>query len=62
MALSEGFLAGSKEEKEEREAQKKEGPFMIKHLEECGPKGGVIIALRPNESRWAAVDLAKQEI
>lgn len=57
----EGAQPGSEEAKQIAEAKKKEAPFFARHLEKCGPKGGVIRAINPDEADWSKLDPLKRE-
>src|ERR1041385_5110921 len=44
----EGAAPGSTEAKEIAAAKKTEAPFFVRHLEQCGRKGGIIKAVYPD--------------
>lgn len=50
----------SQQEKRTEEAATKP-PFSIRHLEQCGPKGGMVKAVYPDEPGWARLDSEKRE-
>ena len=61
VSLSEGAKPGSEDEKAIVDAKKTEGPFMVRHLEKCGPKGGMVIGIYPDDPRWNKLDPKKRE-
>jgi hypothetical protein len=61
ISLMEGAQAGSSEAKQVNEAKKSEAPFFVRHLEQCGKKGGMIKALYPDEPEWSKLDPKKRE-
>ena len=60
-SLVEGQEPGSDEDKAISEARKIEGPFMAKHLAECGPKGGIVSGVYPDDPQWDKLDPNKRE-
>jgi hypothetical protein len=61
ISLMEGAQPGSPEAKQISEAKKKEAPFFVRHLEQCGRKGGMIKAIYPDEPGWSKLDPKKRE-
>ncbi len=61
MSLMEGAPPGSPEAKQIAEAKKSEAPFFVRHLEQCGRKGGLIKAVYPGEPGWSILDPKKRE-
>jgi len=61
VSLSEGAKPGSADERAIADAKKTEGPFMIRHLEKCGLKGGMVVAVYPDDPKWKKLDKNKQE-
>jgi hypothetical protein len=61
MSLMEGAQPGSPEAKQVAEAKKSEAPFFVRHLEQCGKKGGMIKAVYPDEPEWSKLDPKKRE-
>ena len=60
-SLIEGAQPGSPEAKQIAEAKKSEAPFFVRHLEQCGKKGGLIKAVYPDEREWSRLDPKKRE-
>ncbi len=61
MSLMEGAQPGSPEAKQIAEAKKSEAPFFVRHLEQCGKKGGIIKAVYSDEPEWSKLDPKKRE-
>ena len=61
VSLMEGAQPGSPEAKQIAEAKKSEAPFFVRHLEQCGKKGGLIKAVYPDEREWSRLDPKKRE-
>ena len=58
---SEGAKPGSEDAKAIADAKKSEGPFMVRHLEKCGRKGGMVVGVYPDDPRWKKLDPKKRE-
>src|SRR5258708_10719798 len=52
VSLIEGAQRGSPEAKQISDAKKTEAPFFVRHLEQCGKKGGMIKAIYPDQPGW----------
>jgi len=61
VSFMEGAQPGSPEAKQIEEAKKSETPFFVRHLEQCGRKGGLIKAVYPDEPGWSVLDPKKRE-
>jgi hypothetical protein len=61
VSLMEGAAPGSPEAKQIADAKKTEAPFFVRHLEQCGRKGGIIKAVYPDEAGWSKLDPKKRE-
>jgi len=61
MSLMEGAPPGSPEAKQIADAKKTEAPFFVRHLEQCGKKGGIIKAVYPDEPEYSKLDPKKRE-
>jgi hypothetical protein len=61
MSLTEGAQPGSPEAKQIADAKKTEAPFFVRHLEQCGKKGGIIKAVYPDEPDYSKLDPNKRE-
>ena len=61
MSLVEGAQPGSPEAKQISEAKKTEAAFFVRHLEQCGRKGGMVKAVYPDEAGWSKLDPKKRE-
>jgi len=48
----EGFDPETEQGKKVAAARKTEAPFSKKHLENCGPKEGIILAVYPDDPEW----------
>lgn len=60
-SLMQGAQPGSPEAKQISEAKKTEAPFFVRHLEQCGKKGGMVKAVYPDEPGWSKLDPKKRE-
>ena len=61
VSLMEGAQPGSPEAKQISDAKKTEAPFFVRHLEQCGKKGGMIKAVYPDEPGWSKLGPKKRE-
>jgi hypothetical protein len=61
VSLSDGAKPGSADEKAIADAKKTEAPFMLRHLEKCGRKGGMVVGVYPEDPRWKRLDSKKRE-
>lgn len=61
VSLSDGAKPGSEDEKAITDAKKTEAPFMVRHLERCGRKGGMVVGVYPDEPDWKKLDPKKRE-
>jgi hypothetical protein len=61
LSLSEGAQPGSPEQKEINDTKRTEAPFFVRHLEQCGKKGGMIKAVYSDEPGWSKLDPKKRE-
>jgi hypothetical protein len=61
VSLLEGAKPGSENEKAIADAKETEGPFMVRHLEKCGRKGGMVVGVYPDDPRWKKLDPKKRE-
>lgn len=60
-ALGGAALLGTTNQNEIQETKRIEAPFLVRHLEVCGKKGGMIKAIYPDESGWSKLDPQKRE-
>ena len=57
-SLMQGYTSDSKEGQKVSEAKKSEGPFMVKHIEQCMAP---IMPVYPEDPEWDQVDPDKKE-
>ncbi len=61
VSLVEGYEPNSEDAKAVAEAKKMEAPFMMRHLQTCGRKGGRVDAFYPEDPEYSSLDPAKRE-
>ena len=61
LLMMQGTKTNSSGEKQKSDVKREDADFFVRHLEQCGKKGGMVKAVYPDEPEWSKLDPKKRE-